>query len=141
MKGVNEPPLVKDSAAGLGSSVCSFPTHGCFSRGRAASTRSAGWGLLGGGLRSSLAEPEVLSHSGLSNCTGGGGLERKGLSPAYLRGACQGLANGLSGGRRCQLEATYQNPEEEGPGLRLGQDWCRQLAFRRREGVVFRKSA
>ena len=50
-----------------GSSIFSFLTYGCFSRGRAGSTRSAGWGLLGGGLRSSLAEPEVLSQSGLSN--------------------------------------------------------------------------
>ena len=50
-----------------GSSFFSFLTYGCFSRGRAGSTRSAGWGLLGGSLRSSFAEPEVLSHSGLSN--------------------------------------------------------------------------
>lgn len=86
------PPGPRSLQAGMGwggippgSSNVSFPTHGCFSRGRAGSTRSAGWGLLDGGLRRSLAEPAVLSHSGLSNCTGG--LERKGLSPTHLGGA------------------------------------------------------
>lgn len=86
----------------------SSPTHGCFSRGRAGSTRSAGWGLLGGGLRSSLTEPEVLSQSGLSNCTGRGGLEKKGLSPVQLKGAGQSQANELSLGRQCQFGTTYQ---------------------------------
>lgn len=114
-------------------SIFNFPTHGCFSRGRAGSTRSAGWGLRGGSLRSSLAEPEVLSHSGPSNCTGED-LKRKWLSPAYLKRVGWGQASGISVGRRCQLRATYQNPEEEGLGLRLGRDWyaSNQLAFRRK---------
>ena len=67
-------PWSEESVTGMGqggiqpgSSIFSFLTYGCFSRGRAGSTRSAGWGLLDGGLRSSLADPEVLSHSGLSN--------------------------------------------------------------------------
>lgn len=95
--GVAPAPLVQETCrrcgAGrdaTGSSVCRSPTHGCFSSGKAGPTRSAAWGPLGGGLRSSLAEPGVLSHSALSNCTGRGGLERKGLSPNCPGGAGRG---------------------------------------------------
>jgi hypothetical protein len=96
------------------SSTSSFPTHGCFSRGRARSTRSAGWGLLGGGLRSSLATPGVLSHSGLSNCTEKKGLERKELNTAYLVGGVAGINQWTFNTKMCQFRATYQSPEKRG---------------------------
>lgn len=137
--GVAPAPLVQETCrrcgAGrdaTGSSVCRSPTHGCFSSGKAGPTRSAAWGPLGGGLRSSLAEPGVLSHSALSNCTGRGGLERKGLSPNCPGGAGRG-ARGLSVGR-WSLWGDLSESREEGLGVRLGQDSYRttQLAFGKR---------